>query len=146
MKDITELKQLLEKIATWIETDIPDKRVNDLDSNGRKWFAKSVGYGDQFILKDLKEFTDRQALNKEYVTRFKEKQVAPRKGISAYKIEISALYSFNKCFVQRYKGRLHAYRDDLSQKAARTNRIIGAAKGNFEYFKSNLDQPNGSPG
>ena len=62
-----------------------------------------------------------------------------RKGISALKAEISALYSFDKCFIQRHKGRLHFYRDDLSQKGARNMYPVGMAVGLQEEFKQNLD-------
>jgi hypothetical protein len=110
------------------------------DDRGRTWFTKAAEYKDKLILKDLKKFTDRSELNSEFVSRYKEKKPKGRKGISALKVEISALYSFNKCFVQRHKGRIHFYRDDLSQKGARNMRSVGQAMGLFTEFKKNLDQ------
>jgi hypothetical protein len=90
-------------------------------------------------LEDLKEATDRDTLNSNYEDRFNQDQVKSRKGISAIKLEISALYSFNKCFVQRHKGRIHFYRDDLSQKGVRNMRAAAQAMGVFNEFKKNLD-------
>jgi hypothetical protein len=136
---ITELKDLIQKLANWIEIAIPQARTLTKDAEGRDWFLRSVGYDKKLILEDLRNFTDRSNLNKQYDDRFKDTNLKSRKGISALKVEISALYSFNKCFVQRYKGRMHYYRDDLSQKGARTMCAAGQAMGLFSEFKKNLD-------
>lgn len=136
---ITTLKKLLTKLAPWFETSIPSARVGSNDADGRKWLLKELGYSDKLTLEDLKEVTDRDELNELYVDRHKEKTPKARKGISALKVEISALYSFNKCFVQRHKGRLHFYRDDLSQKGARNTASVGQALGLHREFKQNLN-------
>lgn len=135
---IKTLKELMEKLAPWFEKEIPDARVKN-DQDGRKWFLKSVNYEKELKLEDLREYTDRQQLNDDYKERYLEDDVKARKGVSALKIEISALYSFNKCFVQRYKGRLHYYRDDLSQKGARNMATVGQGMGLLEEFTTNLD-------
>jgi hypothetical protein len=136
---IKKLTELLDKIAPWFESIIPETRVLLNDSAGRRWILKTLGYDKSFKLEDLRTFVDRNDLNNEYVSRYKEESVKARKGISALKSEISALYSFDKCFIQRYKGRLHFYRDDLSQKGARNMYPVGAAIGLHEEFKQNLD-------
>jgi len=64
--------------------------------------------------------------------------VQKAQGISALKVEIGALYSFNKCFVQRYKGRMHYYRDDLSQKGARNMASCAQAQALLDEFEKNL--------
>lgn len=135
---IKNLKELIKKIAKWFEEDTPDNRVNHNDAEGRAWFLKTLDYQDTLKLEDLSNFTDRSELNNEYVTRYREKEIPSRKGISALKIEISALYAFNKCFVERYKGRLHYYRADLSQKGARNLRSVAQAMAKFEELKKNL--------
>jgi len=137
---IATLDALMNLFAEWFETTIPNSRVNDKDSEGRTWCTKAVDYKDKLTLSDLKKFTDRKDLNKDYADRYKNTDVKSRKGISALKVEISALYGFNKCFVERHKGRLHFYRDDLSQKGARNMRAVGQAMGLFAEFKKNLDQ------
>lgn len=134
----TTLKKLLDTITKWFENEIPAIRVSSNDSKGRKWICKSLGYSGKFKLEDLKKITDRQNLNSLYVSRFKNDNVQSRKGISALKIEISALYSFQKCFTQRFKGRMHFYRDDLSQKGKRNMTAVGQAYGPFEELKKNL--------
>jgi hypothetical protein len=131
------LKELNDTLAKWFEDKIPDARLSN-DTEGREWITKAVEYSDKFTLEDLQKATDREQLNSEYIKRYKETK-PERKGISALKVEVSALYSFNKCFVQRYKGRMHFYRDDLSQKGARNMHAVGKAMGLFGIFKKNLD-------
>jgi hypothetical protein len=139
---ITTLKELIEeKYPKWIEEIIPERRLeNDVD--GRRWFLKAIEYGGGLKQKDLRTYVDRQGLNAEFVSRYKVEEVKRRKGISALKVEIAALYSFSKCFVQRYRGRMMWYKDDLSQKKGRTNHAIGQAYGLFRAFKKYLDKDN----
>jgi hypothetical protein len=132
------LTDLNKYIAKWFEDKIPDGRLSN-DTEGREWFTKTIDYTDKFTLEDLRGVTDRTDLNGEYTKRYQDDQTE-RKGISALKIEISALYSFSKCFVQLHKGRMHFYRDDLSQKGARNMHAVGQAMGLFGIFKRNLDQ------
>jgi hypothetical protein len=136
---ITTLKKLATKLSEWIAKAIPDARVDSNDSSGRDWFLKKIEYEDKLTLEDLKEVTDRDDLNDEFRSRYKDLDPQSRKGISALKVEISALYSFNKSFVQRYKGRMHFYRDDLSQKGARNMVCVGQAMGMHNEFKQQLD-------
>lgn len=136
---ITKLENLIDIFASWMEQSIPTARVTNKDAEGRDWFLRTAKYDKKLILEDLRNFTDREALNSDYSDRFKETSLKSRKGISALKVEISALYGFNKCFVQRYKGRMHYYRDDLSQKGARNMCSVGQAMGLFNEFKKNLD-------
>jgi len=87
-------------------------------------------------VEDLKKATDRQQLNQEYVQRWKEEKPPARKGVSAHKLEISQLYSFNKTFVQRYKSRLRYYQDDTSQKKARIMFNVWQSFSIFDRFKN----------
>lgn len=134
---IDSLNTLIDKINNWMAKEIPDGRLES-DSFGRPWFLKSIEYQDKLILEDLKNCTDRTELNKEFKKRYLQEDVQARQGVSATKVEITALYSFNKCFAQRYKGRLHFYRDDLSQKGKRNMATVGQAIALFEEFKKNL--------
>jgi hypothetical protein len=134
-----DLNTLLVSTANWLDTDIPEARLNN-DADGRKWFLSSIRYDKTLTLADLKEATNRDKLNEEFDKRYKDTSASTRKGISALKTEISALYSFNKCFVQRYKGRMHFYRDDLSQKATRTVTALGQSHALLEEFANNLSE------
>jgi hypothetical protein len=134
-----KLAKLISKIAPWYEQKIPEARLSK-DSRGRPWFLKAIGYSNELKLPALREVTDHGSLNSTYEARYDEEKVKARKGISAIKLEISALYGFRKCFVQRFKGRLHFYRDDTSQKAKRTLQCVGKSVGKFEKFKEKLDQ------
>ena len=136
---ISELKELLEKMAQLIEKKIPEARLSN-DADGRPWALKELDYSDELKTTALQKITDRSGLNSEYVSRYDEKEQPAKKGISALKIEVSALYSFTKCFVQRYKGRMHFYRDDLSQKGARSMCSVGFVAGKFENFKEGMDE------
>ena len=139
---IETLKDLLEdKYPKWLDKDIPERRL-DNDAKGRKWFLKSIDYGEDLKQKSLRDYVNREQLNQEFAQRFKEKRVKQRKGISALKVEITALYAFSKCFVQRYRGRMLYYKDDLSQKGARNPHAIGQAYGLFRAFKKYLDKDN----
>jgi hypothetical protein len=137
---IKTLEELFNRLKKWVEEYIPDDRLQN-DQQGRRWMVDAMQYDKQLILNDLKEFTDRKQLNTDYKTAYKEKEVKARKGISALKLEISILYSFNRCWVQRHKGRMHFYRDDLSQKGARVMGAVGYASGLFKELKKNLEKP-----
>lgn len=136
---IDTLDQLGQKMATLLTDTIVQSRMSN-DGNGREWALKKLDYSQQLKLEQLKEHVKRDSQNGQYVDRYKVKDAKSRKGISALKVEISALYSFSKCFVQRYKGRMHYYRDDLSQKGKRNMTMVGKAVGLWEEFKENLDQ------
>jgi hypothetical protein len=133
------LLTLLNKLNSFFAVALPNKRIESNDSEGRKWFLEHIEYKGSLTLSSLRDITDRDTLNAIFSSRYDEESVQSRKGISAVKTEISALYSFQKCFVQRYKGRLHFYRDDLSQKGARTMCATGSSYGLFNEFKKNLD-------
>jgi hypothetical protein len=134
----TSLSRLLNTLKTWFEKTIVDSRMK-LDAEGRTWICKSIGYKGTFKLDDLNNVTDRDGLNGKYNERFAVEDAKSRKGISAIKAEISALYSFQKCFTQRFKGRMHFYRDDMSQKGRRNMATVGRSFGIFSEFKQNLD-------
>ena len=134
----TTLHKLVTVLKEWVQDKIPEARLKN-DVEGRKWLCKSLGYSDKFTLEDLLNITDRSDLNALYVERFNNNDVKSRKGISAIKMEISALYSFQKCFTQRFKGRMHFYRDDLSQKGKRNMVAVAQAYGMFQELKQNLD-------
>jgi hypothetical protein len=133
-----KILDLLKDFATLFEKTIPEARLKK-DADGREWFLTSIGYENSLKLEDLRKVVKTQEMNQEYRARYKNEDPQSRKGISAIKAEISMLYSFKKSFVQRYKGRLHYYRDDLAQKGARTMATAGQASGLFEAFKKNLD-------
>ncbi len=132
---VKELKELFQKIKKWYEDDIPDKREQN-DKEGRRWYTDSLPWDKPLKVEDLKKATDRQQLNQEYVQRWKEEKPASRKGVSAHKLEISQLYSFNKTFVQRYKSRLRYYQDDTSQKKARIMFNVWQSFSIFDRFKN----------
>jgi hypothetical protein len=133
-----KISDVLFELADLFESTIPEARLGN-DYRGRTWFLKSIDYTKKLILEDLRKITEAEKLNSEYRGRYKENDPKARKGLSALKAEIGMMYSFKKCFVQRYKGRLHFYRDDLSQKGARTMTTVGQSHGLFELFKKNLD-------
>jgi hypothetical protein len=135
---IKSIKDLVKTLAKWVEQAIPSSRLMN-DASGRPWFLKTIEYTGKLTLADLRKVTDRAGLNDKYTDRFVETDVKGRKGISAIKVEISALYGFNKSFVERYKGRMHYYRDDLSQKGARNMTAVGQSCGMLLEFGSNLD-------
>jgi hypothetical protein len=132
---VKELKELFQKIKKWYEEDIPDKREQN-DKEGRRWYTDSLPWDKPLKVEDLKKATDRQQLNQEYVQRWKETKPPARKGVSAHKLEISQLYSFNKTFVQRYKSRLRYYQDDTSQKKARIMYNVWQSFAIFDRFKN----------
>jgi len=135
---IKKFHELLKKFEVWMQTEIPTGRVSQNDATGRSWFLTSVKYKDTLKLEDLRGYTDRSELNSKFKERYLKTDVKSAKGMSALKVEISCLYSFNKCFVQRYKGRLHYYRDDLSQKGARNLASCAQAQALFDEFDKNM--------
>lgn len=136
---IDKLDQLGEKMDELLTKTIVQQRLSN-DGEGRDWALKKLGYSQDLKVEQLKEHVTRDSQNGDYDSRYEIQDSKSRKGISALKVEISALYSFSKCFVQRYKGRMHYYRDDLSQKGKRNMTMVGKAIGLWEEFKENLDQ------
>jgi hypothetical protein len=136
---IETLDQIGQKMNQLLKETIVKKRMSN-DGDGREWALKKLDYSQQLKLEQLKEHVKRDTQNGDYAGRYEVKDSKSRKGISALKVEISALYSFSKCFVQRYKGRMHYYRDDLSQKGKRNMTMVGKAIGLWEEFKENLDK------
>ncbi len=132
------LEELFNKVKTWFEEDIPQARLR-LDQQGRKWFLKAIDWNEDLTLKSLRKATDRQQLNQQFKERYKEDNPQAKKGISALKIEVGQLYSFNKSLVQRHKTRLQYYRDDLSQKGARNMYNLWQSYAVFKEFKQTLD-------
>ena len=132
------LEELFTRIKVWFEIDIPDRRLAN-DCPGRKWYTESVGWPGDLKMATLRKATIRDALNAEYRSRFDEQFPKPRKGISALKMEISQLYSFNKCWVQRHKVRVQYQRDDLSQKGVRNMYNVWQSFTIFKKFKEKLD-------
>jgi hypothetical protein len=135
---IKSLSTLLNVLKIWFERTIVNSRMK-LDSEGRTWVINTLGYKGAFKLTELNGFTQRAGLNRMYLQRFIVLDPKSRKGISAIKAEISSLYSFQKCFTQRFKGRMHFYRDDLSQKGRRNMSTVGRSFGIYSEFKENLD-------
>jgi hypothetical protein len=131
------LEDLVKKIKTWVAVDTPKSMVEQ--GKPRKWFLSSVEYTDTLKMEDMRKVTDREKLNSDYKDRFEETDPKSRKGISAIKLEISQLYSFNRCFIQRYQPRLQYYRADLSQKGARNIYNAWQSTAIFLKFKQKLD-------
>jgi hypothetical protein len=132
---VKTLQELFQKIKTWYETDIPTKREQN-DKEGRRWYTDSLPWDKPLKVEDLKKATNRETLNTEYVQRWKEQSPTMRKGVSAHKLEISQLYSWNKTFVQRYKSRLRYYQDDTSQKKGRIMFNVWQSMAIFDRFKN----------
>lgn len=128
------LDELFKRIKKWYEEDIPTKRDQN-DKEGRRWYTDSIPWEESLKVEDLKKATDRTQLNTEFVQRWKEDKPPARKGVSAHKLEISQMYSWNKTFVQRYKSRLRYYQDDTSQKYARVMYNVSQSIDVFKRFK-----------
>jgi len=107
----------------------------------RPWFAQAVGYKQNLYLVNLQTITDRTTLNKQVADRYLVQDVNSKQGVSALRIEIAQLYSFQKCFVARHKTRLQYYRDDLTQKAFRNMYAVQLSYDNFTHLQGNCDSP-----
>jgi hypothetical protein len=138
MATIKTLEELFDKLHPWFEENIPNAR-KQLDSEGRKWFLSILDWSQDLKESSLRKATDREQLNTDFRARYKEEDPQSKKGISAIKLEISQLYSFNKSLVLRHKSRLQCYRDDLSQKGARNMFNSWQSIAIFKEFKQNLD-------
>jgi hypothetical protein len=137
MKKYKALDELLTKVLTWLTTTVVDSRKQG-DIGGRTWVAQALEVTDTLTLDNTRKITDREDLNKEFSKRFDETDVKKRKGISALKVEIDGLLSFNKCFVERHKSRLEYYRSDMSQRK-RAGISVGQALAQQQEFKTALD-------
>jgi hypothetical protein len=131
------LEDLVKKFKKWLAEDIPKSLTEQ--STPRKWFLDSVDYTDKLDMENMRKATDRSELNSKFTERFKQSDPKSRKGISALKLEISQLYSFNRCFIQRYQTRIQYYRGDLSQKGARNAYQAWQSTAMFLKFKQNMD-------
>lgn len=133
-----DLLSFLNSLVLWFVKAIPVDRLKG-DNTGRKWFAETIGYNKDLLLANLQTVTDRSNLNSEVIQRIPVQDVNSKQGIGALKIQISSLYSFQKCFVARHKTRVQYYRDDLSQKAYRNLYAAQLSYDNFVLLQKNLD-------
>jgi hypothetical protein len=134
----TSVDDLLSDLSDWMEKEIPEGRLEN-DYKGRPWFLRSIMYQGKLKLSELREVANTAILNLQFQSRYGVKSPTYRKGISALKAEISMLYSFKRSFVERYKGRLHYYCADLSQKGNRNMSAAGLSFGIFSEFRQNMD-------
>jgi len=122
MATITSLTQMHGLIATWMEQNVFQSRTQQGDKS-RQWAATALGLPSSgattMTQAAFRAFVDRSGLNKQYATQYQSQNVADKKDLVCIKVEISVLYSFLKCFVERHKSRLMYYRDDLSKKGYR---------------------------
>lgn len=91
-----------------------------ISNEARKWTLEQIGFTDPLLVANLVRFIDRSALNTLFEQYYASTSPAQQKGTAMIKIAISFLYSYAKGLVSRHKTRLQIYRDDLSQKGART--------------------------
>ena len=130
------IKECVVRITDWMSKDLVQARMTD--DGKRPWFIRPEDTAD-FKRESLRKYTDRTDINQEFKERFRVKDAPSRKGISALQVEVGMLYGITNCVVQRYRGRLHYYRADLTQKAARIPAAAGQALNHFRQFKKNLD-------
>jgi hypothetical protein len=129
-KNITDY---LNSLIKWFILGIPVDRLNG-DSTGRKWVANQIGYTKDLTLANLRTVTDRSSINDQISQRLQVQNADQKQGIHTLKIQLSTLYSFQKCFVARHKTRLQYYRDDLSQKAYRNMLAVQQSYSAFTYL------------
>jgi hypothetical protein len=146
-------KKLLDLLSSWPTylNSIADNRTLSGDSGqsvgkfsttpGRPWFIQSIGYTLNLYLKNLQTVTDRTQLNTDIANRAAIKDVNSKQGISAKRVELAQLYSFQKCFVARHKTRLQYYRDDLAQKGYRNLYALQLSYDNFANLQNKCDTP-----
>jgi hypothetical protein len=134
----TSIDDLLGAVSTWMEDDIPAKRMKN-DSEGRPWFLKNIAYSGKLTPSDLQKVVGFSDLDRRFRSTYEVKDNKSRKGISAIKAEISMLYGFRRSFVERYKGRLQYYATDMGQKGHRNMAAVGLSIGIFSEFRSNLE-------
>jgi hypothetical protein len=135
---ITGLTQLHSAIADWFEQNIVDSRLQQGDKS-REWCTDAMGYTSPLLQAAMRAFIDRSQLNSDYTTKYKATTTAEKKNVVFDKVEISVLYSFLKCFVERHKTRLMYYRDDLSQKGARNMYSVKISEDWFNQVSQQLD-------
>lgn len=133
---INSINDLYDKIFEWSEQNIPDGRVNENDSKGRKWLVDVFGIDD---LGNLDDFFAHDQLTQQYIDNYNETDPTAKKGISGYKVEIGFINSCHKCFDTRHKGRLQFYNNDLSQKGARTGYAHAQSLGMLKYLKQQIE-------
>jgi hypothetical protein len=118
---ITTITDLHTLVAKWFETNIVQSRLTG--DKSRQWSTGALALpsagANTMVQAALRAFIDRSDLNAEYNSQYNKKEISDKHDLVAIKVEISVLYSFLKCFVERHKTRLMFYRDDLSQKGAR---------------------------
>jgi len=130
------ISAIFNAVAAWAKAMTSARLTND--RSGRKWATTDLKL-TKLTVEELQKVTDRSKLNEEFVKRLKEQDPTKRKGVSALQLEIGMLYSFTNGVVQRYKGRMHFYRDDMSQKGARIGATAGQSLNYFKTFKKHLD-------
>jgi hypothetical protein len=134
-------QNLLSDYLTWAKNTVVSLRVLN-NEVGYSWMYKTIGFNHELTLENYQSFFDRTALNKEYATRYvQNKETVNKLPYAWYQNEINLIYSFHKCFAMRNHSRLQYYRNDLSQKGARTYAALNIGLGKF-LFKKDLAEKN----
>lgn len=128
---------VLDKLVGWLQDEQADGRLENKD---RIWALKAFEFDQELTQENLRKFVDLSKLDKEIVKRMQELDNSKRKQTLTMKYELSQMYSFLKCLVERHKTRIQYYRDDLSNKGVRIPLMLGASQDSLENLRDNLEQ------
>jgi len=132
--------ELFKNFQKWAKGNITDKYRIENKEMGYQWVYKDLGYTDKLGLEQFQKFFDRKKQNETYVERYNNTDLPSRKSYMWQQNEINMIYSFHKCFAMRNMTRLQYYRNDMSQKGARTHSATNIALAKFLYLSEIQDK------
>lgn len=136
-----QIEDLISDFLTWSTNTVVQTRLANAE-NGYGWLYKDINYTDDLSVENYQKFFDRTSQNEEYVKNYNVQDNSSKQPYAWLQNEINMIYSFHKCFAMRNATRLQYYRNDLSQKGARTSSAINIAIGKYLHKKEQAEQNN----
>jgi hypothetical protein len=125
------ITDLLNSVIDWFK-NVTKLRLENKEV-GYSWVYKDIGYNLEPTVENHQKFFDRKDQNDEYLKQYNQIDITVKKPYIQDQVEINAIAGFHKCFAMRYNSRLQYYRNDLSQKGARTQSALIIDLGKMAY-------------
>ena len=123
------LRDLCLALEKWLNLCVQERTTI---TTQRDWAVNTLGFSSAINDTNVRAFIDRSVLNGKFIPAFMNTDPTSRVTTVHSKVELSALYSFQKCLSVRCSTRLNLYNDDLSHKYGRIMNNVGLG-----YYKYN---------
>ena len=131
MADLPTIQPFIEQIQSWMESSAS---AIELQSD-RAWCTMDIT--DPLVPATFAKVFDQTPLNRAYVTEsVKDFNDVTKADFALYQLEADLLFSMQKAFTFRHRGRLATYRDSAAQSNYMTYGALSVGAGKHIGFKA----------